>query len=307
MRGEVNKRSRGKVYGLIFSCATSRAVHIDIAADYSTPGFFMVLRRFVTLRGYPAKMISDPGSQLVAADQELKGVANGISRELLIDFGADKGMDWHFTTPDAPWQNGCSEALIRTVKRILKQLIKDQVLSFSELQTVFYEIANLMNERPIGAHPTDPNEGSYLSPNHLLLGRATARVPSGPFKEATMNRHRFELVQQIIDSFWKRWIRDYFPTLMVRSKWHTEKRNVRVGDIVIVQESNMIRGKWRLAKVSKVFPGEDGLVRNVVVHYKNLGENESRHTYSGANYTEIKRAVQKIVVLIPSENEYADC
>ena len=55
-------------------------------------------------------------------------------------------------------------------------------MTFSELLTVLYEAANLMNERPIGRHPTSIDDGTYLSPNDLLLGRSTSRVPSGPFR-----------------------------------------------------------------------------------------------------------------------------
>ena len=71
----------------------------------------------------------------------------------------------------------------------------DHILSFSEMLTVAYESANLMNERPIGRHPTSPEDGHYLCPNDLLLGRATPSVPQGPFKEFVSPRHRFELVQ----------------------------------------------------------------------------------------------------------------
>ena len=39
-KGEVNKRTRGKVYGILFNCLGSRAVHVDIAPDYSTDGFY---------------------------------------------------------------------------------------------------------------------------------------------------------------------------------------------------------------------------------------------------------------------------
>ena len=30
---------------------------------------------------------------------------------------------------------------------------------FSELMTVFYEVTNLVNERPIGRQPKDPDDG----------------------------------------------------------------------------------------------------------------------------------------------------
>ena len=67
------------------------------------------------------------------------------------------------------------------------------------------QIANLINQRPIGRIPNDPNDGSYLCPNDLLLGRASSTVPQGPFRESRNPRHRVELIQKIVDSFWKRW------------------------------------------------------------------------------------------------------
>ena len=58
---------------------------------------------------------------------------------------------------------------------------------------VLFEVANLINERPIDHYPRSPEDGSYLCPNDLLLGRSTTKVPSGPFKESTNPRLRFEL------------------------------------------------------------------------------------------------------------------
>ena len=52
------------------------------------------------------------------------------------------------------------------------------------------------------------------------------------------------------------------------------KRNLKKGDIVLIQDSNQIRGQWKLGKVSEVFPGEDGLVRKVHVTYKNPKQGE---------------------------------
>ena len=62
-------------------------------------------------------------------------------------------MQWDFTSADAPWQNGCSEALIKLIKKALTVAIGDSILTFSELQTVCFEAANLVNERPIGRNP----------------------------------------------------------------------------------------------------------------------------------------------------------
>ena len=96
-------------------------------------------------------------------------------------------------------------------------MIKNAIgsLVFSELMTVFYEVADLGNERPIGRQPKDLDDRSYLSLNHLLLGRATPRIASGPFRETSNLNKRHEFVQKIVDAFLKRWIRDYFPSLLI--------------------------------------------------------------------------------------------
>jgi phage terminase large subunit GpA-like protein len=57
-------------------------------------------------------------------------------------------------------------------------------------------------------------------------------------------RHRVEFVEKIVDAFWKRWKRDVFPTLVPRKKWIVERRNVRIDDIVEMEETNAIRGSW---------------------------------------------------------------
>ena len=120
-----------------------RAVHLDLATDYSTNGFLTVLRRFKSLRGYPSKLKSDAGSQLVGANKELKAPIKGIDKNKLKEFGAENGFDWGISSSDAPWQNGCSEALVKSVKKAIKNAVGSQILMFSELMTVFYEVANL--------------------------------------------------------------------------------------------------------------------------------------------------------------------
>lgn len=185
------------MYGVIYNCLSTRAVHVDLAADYSTNKFLMVLRRFVSIRGYPSKLYSDNGPQLVAANEELTNIMKGWNQEELQQFGMMEGFKWEFTP--APWKNRISEALVKSVERAITTAIGDHVMTVSELQTVCFEAANLVNERPIGRHPTSPDDGTYLCPNDLLLGRATSRVPSGPFRDALNPRQRVEFVQLFLE------------------------------------------------------------------------------------------------------------
>ena len=122
-----------------------------------------------------------------------------------------------------------------------------------------------MNQRPIGRIPNDPDDGAYLCPNDMLLGRATSEVPQGPFKDTNNPRRRMEFVQRIVDSFWKRWSRDVFPSFVLKKKWHVENRNVQADDVVTLADSNADRGKWTAGRILEVYPESDGRVRNVRV------------------------------------------
>ena len=166
-----------------------------------------------------------------------------IKEEEVKEFCGEKGMQWKFITPGAPHQNGCAEALVQTCKRALKKAVGSQVITPLELCTVLLEVANLVNQGPIGRIPNTPGDGSYICPNDILLGRASSEIPQGPFKGTNNPRHRVEFVQKIIYSFWKRWSRDVFPSLVPSKKWRVEKRNVRPDDIVVVSDPRVLRRK----------------------------------------------------------------
>ena len=295
VKGEVQKRIRGKGYGILLVCDSSRAVHAEIAQNFSTDAFLQALRRFGCMRGWPKRIHSDNGTQLVGATKELSSVISKLSWNEVEKFGHKFGTNWSFCPPDAPWQNGSTEALVKSIKRALKCVMGEQIFTFAELQTVMYEAAQLVNQRPIGRHPTDPDEGSYLCPNDLLLGRSTPDVPQGPFAEKNSLKHRLQFIEEVVDSFWKRWSREVFPNLVLEPKWHTEKRNTQPGDVVMIQDSNAIRGKWKLGVITRVLESKDGRARNVEVRYKN-------------NQTEVlvRRPVQRLIIVVPSEEVVVD-
>lgn len=72
---------------------------------------------------------------------------------------------------------------------------------------------------------------------------------------------RLEFIQKTVDAFWRKWTRDYFPTLLIRQKWHVDCRNLQLGDIVLVKDNNVLRGNWKLAEVQSVTVGKDNSQR----------------------------------------------
>ena len=296
----VKKRTKLKCYGVIFNCFTTRAIFLDIACGYDTDNFLMVLRRFMAIRGCPSEVRSDPGSQLIKASKELKEYFNHIDSDLLDEFSSKHGIKWIVNkSADAPWQNGCTERLIRSVKRCLMLTIGTNILNFQELQTVFYECANIMNERPIGIKTTDH---TYFCPNQLLLGRSSVKMPNIKYDHELNPRKRFQFIENLTQSYWRRWQVHYFPSLILQQKWHVESRNLRVDDVVLVQDTKSLRGMWKLAEVTLAIPSKDGKVRDVELRYKNLTDDLK---YNGAKDVIIKRSVHRLVLIIPAE-ERAD-
>ena len=93
--------------------------------------------------------------------------------------------------------------------------------------------------------------------------------------------------------------RDYFPSLIVRQKWHTEKWGVKVNDIVIIQDSNVVRGEWKLVSIKRILPSQDGLIRKCEVEYK-LKHQDGIISNS---FTVVTRPVQRLIILLPVEDQ----
>ena len=79
---------------------------------------------------------------------------------------------------------------------------------------------------------------------------------------------------------------------MTRAKWHTSKCNIKINEILLIQDSNVLRGIWKLGRVSHVYPSNDGVVRNVEIKYKSNPKNKGLET--------IRRPVQWLVLIQPA-------
>ncbi|XP_033109612.1 uncharacterized protein LOC117110892 [Anneissia japonica] len=180
---KVGRNKSTKQYGVILTCLTTRAVHLELDVDCSTQEFIQVLRRFYAIRGRPKVIQSDNGTQFVRAERELRQMIAGWNKDQLKEYCANEQVTWRFTTPLAPRHNGCAESLVKSCKHALKKSIGDQRLTPFELYTYFQEVANLINERPIGRKLNDPDDGSFICPKTTFCwGDPQAmylRAPSG--------------------------------------------------------------------------------------------------------------------------------
>lgn len=283
-------RKRLKRYGVMFTCLTVRAIHLEISESLSTDSTIMALRRMIARRGTPGTpsvIYSDNGTNLRGADNELKRSLLELDESKLREDGTLRGIEWRYIPPGAPEQAGAWERMIRTVKTALKVVLKERAPHPETLSTLFAEVEALVNSRPITHVSCDPNYPEALTPNHFLLGTSSNSPVFGRYDNDDLClRKQWRTAQRLTDMFWARWVKEYLPTLIPRQKWLKEARALRDGDYVLIVEPNLDRGCWRHGVVSATHAAVDGRVRMVDVR-----------TRTGL----VCRPVTRVALLAPSE------
>ena len=138
------------------------------------------------------------------------------------------------------------------------------------LRTVFAEVVGILNSRPLCRSSDDPSDREPITPSHLLQQRQGMSLPLGAFQNEDLHsRKQWRRGQLLSNHFWTRWQREYLPLLQDRKKWIQKRRNLAVNDLVLVVTENAPRGHWLLGRVTRVSPGQDGLVRTAEVKTKN--------------------------------------
>ena len=155
--------------------------------------------------------------------------------------------------------------MIKTVRRNLDLLLKGQVLDDERLATIFCEVEIIVNKRPLTVVPDDVNDLKVLTPQDLLQPYTEALQLPPTFRKEDQYGRRWRHVQYMVNLFWKRWTREYLPTLQIRSKWLRSERNLQIGDIVLMLDEALPRNQWPLARVTEIHTSDDKLVRSVKV------------------------------------------
>ena len=263
-------RSEVKRYGCLFTCLTARAVHIEVAHSLDTSSFVNALQRFISRRGKPKVMYSDNGTNFVGAEREMKEAIVKWNQVQINNYLHQNGVQWKFNPPAASHMGGVWERLIRSVRKVLRGVMKEQTLDDENLSTLLCIVEAVINGRPLTAVSDDPNDLEALTPNHLLLLRTGVVLPPGAFDKSDLySRRRWRQVQYLANVFWRRWLKEYLPALQSRQKWLLPKRNLAVGDLVIVVDDDTPRSVWPVARVVDTFAGKDGLVRSVQIKSRN--------------------------------------
>jgi hypothetical protein len=182
--------------------------------------------------------------------------------------------------------------MIGLIKQQLWRTFEGKKLTHEETLTVLAEAVHKINSRPLTQNPRP--EGEPLCVQDLMLGRTKPGQAEVKFESGKKLTKRFENVQRTHQEFWKRWIEEVFPERLKQSKWKQEKRDLKVGDIVLRKDETAAGQTYKYAKVVKVHASTDGKVRAADIEYKLPGESVFRMT---------TRPIHKLVLIIPIEEQ----
>jgi hypothetical protein len=143
------KRGRStttKRYGVVFTCYSIRAVHIEMATSLDTSSCINAIRRFVARRGSVSYLRSDNGTNLVGAKKELARSLQEWNQDNMNAQLHQDGIEWEFNCPTASHQGGLWERMIRTIRQVLYGLMKEQTIHLDDegLQTLFCEAESIV-------------------------------------------------------------------------------------------------------------------------------------------------------------------
>lgn len=259
-------RTKSTVYICIFICFSTKAVHLEVVENQSANAFIAALIRFTSIRGRPQVIYSDNGRNFVGASRELAQLRKVYNKELfqhnIITLAADKGINFSFIPPRSPNFGGLWEANIKTAKRLFKGAGRGAQFTLSELQTLFHQIAAIMNSRPLTTALTSVEALEPLTPAHFLIGRPIYSMPIPAGEEEFFHiTTRWKRIHHQAQQFWRRWREEYLQLLRNYAKWNRNQRNVEVGNIVLIGDDNVPMANWPMGVVTEVFKGPDDIVR----------------------------------------------
>lgn len=257
-----------KSYIALFTCATMRAVHIELVEDMTTDSFLRAFRRFVSRRGMCSVIYSDNALTFKKASKLLKQYHEIMKGKKFQNYLLDNKIEWKFIVERAPWWGGFYERLMRTLKQPLKKVLGRSSLTTDEMQTILTEVEAMVNSRPLTFISDEPEETSYLTPASFLIGREVTSIPVRPAKgKEPGTRSRKELNQMLIqqnkylNQIWKMWREEYVRNLGTVPTKPKENNKLKPGELVMVTDHNNPRCKWQVGVVDRVKEGRDGIIR----------------------------------------------
>lgn len=269
-------RRREKRWVALFTCLTIRAVHIEVVHSLSTDSCIMAIKNFVNRRGCPKEIHSDNASNFRRASKDLKTASAYLDYGKMEEATSVKEIEWKFIPPYSPHKGGAWERMVRSIKSVVSKILHDRALRDETLLSFLLEAENIINSRPLTYVPVDSANEEALTPNHFLLHASNGQKSRWDGSDKNL-RKQWKLSQELTDHFWRRWVREFAPTILCKTKWFETERELSPGDIVFLIDNKTPRNTWAKGEVLECLKSRDGKVRTVKVFTANKIKTRSIH------------------------------
>lgn len=265
----------------LFTCFSTRAIHLEVVPDLTAESFLQCLRRFIARYNRPELILSDNFSSFKLANETI----DIAFRHAIFNFCANQNIIWRYITALRPWSGGFYERLIALVKRSLRKTIGSTPLEEFQFLTLTAEIESMLNSRPLVYVDCDINSSIILTPGHFLNLQTFSSLPdidtSDPEFQSGKKSSVDKLLQfwvkgqKLLQQFWHLWRTEYLAALREKNKIllkQSRKRYLdkpRVGDVVLIEDNSLPRGQWRAGKIIKLNYSSDNLVRSAQIKMSN--------------------------------------
>ena len=91
-----------KLYGAMFTCLSSRAIHIETTNSMTADSFILALRRLISRKRNIRIIRSDNGSNFIGVSSELKRAFSEIEKKKVNDLLIEMGGEWSIWEHNSP-------------------------------------------------------------------------------------------------------------------------------------------------------------------------------------------------------------
>lgn len=266
----IQGRSEIKRWGVIFTCLTIRAIHIEIAYKLDTQSCINCIRNFIIIRGQPREFYSDCGTNLTGTNNELIRALESVDMDKLATEFTNTHCQWNFNPPETKHMGGSWERLVRSIKTCFYDILPERRPSDEMLRCLLLEAVHVVNARPLTFIPLNNANDEALTPNHFILGTSNGQKPPGDFEsDGPILYSQWKEIQRLADCFWKRFVVEYLPTLTRKTKWFQPVQPLEIGDVVLVIDAKNSRNIYPKARIIDRVIGSNNQVRRAKVQFQN--------------------------------------
>ncbi|KAK3737865.1 hypothetical protein QZH41_007295, partial [Actinostola sp. cb2023] len=194
--------ANSKRWGLVLTCLSSRAIHIELLESMDASSFICALRRFFAIRGPATRIKCDRGTNFVGGKSELEQSLTETDQQKIQRYSTEQGCEWIFNPPHASHFGGVWERQIRTIRSILDAMltqIGSSQLTHELLSTLMAEQRSVLSLLPLETSSQkictregdgeesntwqtsfgpDGNESTYRTYNDVRNGKNSNLIPS---------------------------------------------------------------------------------------------------------------------------------